>query len=84
MNFPQRTILTICSGFLEEIVSALEGGDQIELRGFGKFRSVYRSPFRRVNPRTREPVIIPPKQVVRFTSFVELFTDPPKSPKNEE
>jgi DNA-binding protein HU-beta len=51
---------------------ALEGGDRIELRGFGVFNVKPRKTGVGRNPRTGEEVAIPPGKAVRFKPGKEL------------
>ena len=63
----------------EIIVDAVFGGivetlhrEKVELRGFGSFRLRRREQHRRRNPRTGDPVEVPPKRVACFTPGKEL------------
>jgi integration host factor subunit beta len=62
----------ILSEILAQIVSALNRGEEIELRGFGSFRVKHRPARRGRNPKTGEPVDIPAKQVPFFKPGKEL------------
>jgi integration host factor beta subunit len=52
--------------FFETIKEALQRGEEIELRGFGSFRFRMRDARAGRNPRTGEPVQVPPKKVLYF------------------
>ena len=52
--------------FFETIKEALMRGEEIELRGFGSFRFRQRGGRSGRNPRTGEPVKVPPKKVLYF------------------
>ena len=52
--------------FFETIKDALQRGEEIELRGFGSFRFRSRDARAGRNPRTGEPVQVPPKKVLYF------------------
>ena len=52
--------------FFETIKDALKRGEEIELRGFGSFRFRTRNARAGRNPRTGEPVQVPPKKVLYF------------------
>ena len=52
--------------FFETIKSALQRGEEIELRGFGSFRFRTRGARSGRNPRTGAPVQVPPKRVLYF------------------
>jgi len=52
--------------FFDTLKEALLKGEEIELRGFGSFRFRKRSSRSGRNPRTGEPVKVPPKKVLYF------------------
>ena len=52
--------------FFDTIKEALMRGEEIELRGFGSFRFRQRGGRSGRNPRTGEPVKVPPKKVLYF------------------
>lgn len=52
--------------FFQTIKEALERGEEIELRGFGSFRFRQRQARSGRNPRTGDPVNVPPKKVLYF------------------
>jgi integration host factor subunit beta len=52
--------------FFQMIKEALQRGEEIELRGFGSFRFRERQARSGRNPRTGEPVKVPPKKVLYF------------------
>ncbi len=56
----------------ETMKRALEGGERIELRGFGVFNIRPRKTGIGRNPRTGEEVIIPPGKAVRFKPGKDL------------
>jgi len=56
----------IVEAALRSIVSALQGGQEVEIRGFGSFRFRNRAPRKGRNPKTGEKVDVPPKRVVKF------------------
>ncbi len=51
---------------LEQMSSALSGGDRIEIRGFGSFSLHFRAPRMGRNPKTGEAVALPGKHVPHF------------------
>ena len=53
--------------FVQIMSEALEKGERIAIPNFGIFTVRQRAERRGVNPRTGEPVMIPPKKVVKFT-----------------
>jgi integration host factor subunit beta len=58
-------VLTQC---LQAIMDALQAGESVELRGFGRFHVRHRQPRAGRNPRTGETVQIPAKAVPTFTA----------------
>ena len=58
-------VLTQC---LQAIMEALQAGEPVELRGFGRFQLRHRSPRLGRNPRTGETIAIPAKAVPTFTA----------------
>lgn len=52
--------------FFKTIKEALLRGEEIELRGFGSFRFRNRGARSGRNPRTGDPVRVPPKKVLYF------------------
>lgn len=61
-----RDIERIVDTVFEEITSALEGGDRVELRGFGAFSVKHRDARVGRNPRTGEQVNVPAKKLPFF------------------
>ncbi len=51
---------------LEQMSSALSGGNRIEIRGFGSFSLHFRAPRMGRNPKTGEAVALPGKHVPHF------------------
>jgi integration host factor subunit beta len=56
----------------EEIISALNNNDKVELRGFGSFRTRIRRARRGRNPKTGEKIDVPAKKVVYFLPGKDL------------
>jgi len=52
--------------FFETIKEAILRGEEIEVRGFGSFRFRNRPSRSGRNPRTGDPVKVPPKKVLYF------------------
>jgi len=53
-------------GFLDEIISELARGNRLEFRDFGVFETRGRPARLAQNPKSLQPVHVPPKRVVRF------------------
>src|SRR4029434_3136792 len=60
-----EAVLTQC---FQAIMDALQAGESVELRGFGRFQLRHRPPRAGRNPRTGETVQIPAKAVPTFTA----------------
>lgn len=58
---------------LDEIAEALSQGHRVELRGFGSFSSKVRVARVGRNPRTGEPVDVPPKRHMHFRASRQLL-----------
>ena len=56
----------------ESIIQALQGGDKIEIRGFGSFRTRQRRGRTGRNPKTGEKVDVPAKRIPFFKPSKEL------------
>ncbi len=62
----------IVEAALKSIVTALQGGREVEIRGFGSFRFRERAPRKGRNPKTGEKVDVPPKKIPYFKMGKEL------------
>ena len=62
----------IVEAALRSIVSALQSGHEVEIRGFGSFRFRNRAPRKGRNPKTGEKVDVPPKKIPYFKMGKEL------------
>jgi nucleoid DNA-binding protein len=60
-----EAVLTQC---LQAIIEALQAGESVELRGFGRFHLRHRQARAGRNPRTGETVQIPAKAVPTFAA----------------
>ena len=58
---------------LDEIAETLGQGYRVELRGFGSFSSKVRAARAGRNPRTGEPVDVPPKRHMHFRASRQLL-----------
>jgi integration host factor subunit beta len=56
----------IVETIFDSVIRALQGGDKIEIRGFGSFRIRQRNPRIGRNPKTGERVEVPAKRVPYF------------------
>jgi integration host factor subunit beta len=62
----------IVETIFDSVIKALQGGDKIEIRGFGSFRIRQRNPRIGRNPKTGERVEVPAKRVPYFKPSKEL------------
>ena len=62
----------IVEAIFDSIVRSLRGGDKIEIRGFGSFRTRQRKPRVGRNPKTGDRVEVPAKKIPFFKPSKEL------------
>src|SRR3984957_15809584 len=62
----------IVEAIFDSVVRALRGGDKIEIRGFGSFRTRQRQPRLGRNPKTGARVEVPAKRIPYFKPSKEL------------
>ena len=62
----------IVEAIFDSIVRSLRGGDKIEIRGFGSFRTRQRQARVGRNPKTGERVEVPAKKIPYFKPSKEL------------
>jgi integration host factor subunit beta len=62
----------IVQAVLDSIIDSLQGGEKVELRGFGSFRLRERASRQGRNPKTGEKVYVPAKKVPYFKPGKEL------------
>jgi len=62
----------IVEAIFDSVVRALRGGDKIEIRGFGSFRTRQRKPRVGRNPKTGDRVEVPAKKIPFFKPSKEL------------
>jgi DNA-binding protein HU-beta len=60
------------NAFIETIFSELEGGEKVAILGFGTFSVTEKAARNGVNPKTKEPISIPARKVVKFKAGTEL------------
>ena len=61
-ELPRKESEAIVETIFESIIGALQSGDQIEIRGFGSFRTRQRRGRTGRNPKTGAKVEVPPKR----------------------
>ncbi|MCL2100093.1 MAG: integration host factor subunit beta [Fibromonadales bacterium] len=55
-GLPQVETKKIVECFLDSVARSLKGGNNIEIRGFGRFKIRSRNGYKARNPRTGEPI----------------------------
>ncbi len=71
-GFTQREALVVINKFLGEVKNVLSRNGRVELRGFGVFMTKHRKGRTARNPRTGQPVRVPPRQMPVFKPSREL------------
>ena len=67
-----RDVEIAVKAILEHVADCLAGGRRVEIRGFGSFSLHYRPGRLGRNPKTGEPVSLPPKYAPHFKPGKEL------------
>ena len=68
VQLPKNKTEAVITAFLQGIVDSLQAGDNVELRGFGRFRLRHRRARAGRNPRTGDTVQIAAKAVPTFAA----------------
>jgi DNA-binding protein HU-beta len=68
VQMPKHQTEAVITQFVEAIMTALQTGQRVDMRGFGSFQLRQRQARTGRNPRTGDPVQIPAKQVPAFTA----------------
>ena len=71
-ELPRKEAEIIVETIFDSVIQALQGGDKIEIRGFGSFRTRQRRGRIGRNPKTGEKVEVPPKRIPFFKPSKEL------------
>jgi len=58
--------------FIETVEDAVKGGDKVALLGFGVFSVIEKAARKGVNPKTKKPINIPARKVVKFKPGMAL------------
>ena len=83
-NVSQKITREVLDSILEVITEALSKGEKVEIRGFGSFFMKERKGRMASNPKTNEPLKLPPMLVPYFKAGKELkeatvkILEPPK------
>jgi len=71
-KMPNLTIRDIVSVIFDKMTESLADGDRIELRGFGAFSLHKRNPRVAMNPKNKQKVSVPAKNIIHFKTGKEL------------
>lgn len=71
-HLPARDVEVVVNTMFDSMTGALQGGDRIEIRGFGSFSVRHRRSRQGRNPKTGETISVPEKRVPFFTVGHEL------------
>src|SRR6202795_2003769 len=71
-ELPRKESEAVVEIIFESSIGALQGGDRIEIRGFGSFRTRQRRGRTGRNPKTGAKVEVPPKKIPYFKPSKEL------------
>jgi nucleoid DNA-binding protein len=68
----RQVVRRIIQEFLDQMTEELSQGNRIEFRQFGVFEPRVRAARTAQNPRTMQPVVIPPHWVIKFKIGAEV------------
>jgi integration host factor subunit beta len=71
-DLTRRDAEVVVETIFQSVIGALRGGDKIEIRGFGSFRTRQRNPRVGRNPKTGAKVDVPAKRVPYFKPSKDL------------
>lgn len=71
-DLPKKHAEIVVNTIFKSIMDALEGGEKVELRGFGSFHMKVREARVARNPKTGEKVQVATKKIPHFRSGKEL------------
>lgn len=71
-NLPRKRAEAAVNVIFGAMTDSLVEGGRIEIRGFGSFVSKYYEEYQGRNPRTGEPIHVPPKRLPFFKVGKEL------------
>jgi len=71
-TFLEDDVAIAVQAILDSISRVLENGNRVEIRGFGSFGLNYRPSRKGRNPKSGEPVLVPPKFAPHFKAGKEL------------
>ncbi len=72
VEIPRREAELVVETILRSMVEAVRAGDKVEIRGFGRFDTRQRSGRMGRNPKSGQPVAVPPKTIPFFKPSKEV------------
>ena len=72
-NLSENDIDKVFGIFIKKIITALDDGKNVELRGFGTWRTKIQKASIRRNPRTAQKVNVPKKRNIKWKMSKDLF-----------
>lgn len=72
MAFDKSLATRFVEEFFIQVRASLMRGEQVKIAGLGNFNPVYKKSRLARNPKTKEPVLIPPRQTVTFKAGQKL------------
>ena len=72
-NFLTRDLIKVVDIIIKEIKDSLNRNENVELRGFGTFKTSIQKESIRRNPRTQEKVSVPKKTTIKWKMSKYLF-----------
>ena len=72
-NFLTRDLIKVVDIIIKEIKDSLNRNENVELRGFGTFKTSIQKESIRRNPRTQEKVSVPKKTTIKWKMSKDLF-----------
>jgi integration host factor subunit beta len=71
-HLPLKDVDLAVNSIIQSLVDAIATGERVEIRGFGGFSAIPRKARMGRNPKTGEPVSVPPRHVVHFKPGLDL------------
>lgn len=68
----KQVATTVIEATLETVGDKLGGGEDVQIRGFGNFKTATRAARTGKNPQTGEEMQIPEKKVIKFKASKEM------------
>ena len=66
LGYKQLLVKKVVQKFMDAIIDEIVRGNRLEFRDFGVFETKNRAARKAQNPKTLQPVQVPPRRVVKF------------------